>query len=251
MASLLPTSYTNTSPSFHYDPHRSRRHGPFLKRFFHFPHMDFELAFWQLGYLIISPRRVYRNIYYHKQTKNQWARDDPAFLLLLICFTILSALAWGWTYRLDIWGIVRLMMFMIGTNCLIGALVSTMTWSIANHILTQPIHNYAITQKVEWAYAFDVHCNASVPVLLILNIIQLLFLPLLNQNYWASVLIGNLMYSIAFIWYLFGTFLGFSALPFLVHTELFLYPMCLSIVLMVASFVGFHMPHFVLSFYFS
>jgi hypothetical protein len=24
----------------------------------------------------------YRNVYYHKQTKNTWARDDPALVLL-------------------------------------------------------------------------------------------------------------------------------------------------------------------------
>ncbi|OBZ85611.1 Protein unc-50 [Choanephora cucurbitarum] len=211
MASLLPTSYTSTSPSFHYDAHRSRRQGPLLKRLFRFPHMDFELAFWQLGYLLISPRRVYRNIYYHKQTKNQWARDDPAFLVLLVCFLTLSALAWGWTYQLTIGGILQLMVTMVAVDLfLVGFVIATITWFISNHFLTQPIHHYAVAQKVEWAYALDVHWNASLPVLLILNILQLLFLPLLLKNYWASLLIGNIMYGIALIWYLFGTFLGFS-----------------------------------------
>ncbi|KAI8354139.1 UNC-50, partial [Choanephora cucurbitarum] len=221
------------------------------KRLFRFPHMDFELAFWQLGYLLISPRRVYRNIYYHKQTKNQWARDDPAFLVLLVCFLILSALAWGWTYQLTIGGILQLMMTMVGIDLfLVGFVVATITWFISNHFLTQPIHHYAVSQKVEWAYALDVHWNASVPVLLILNVIQLLFLPLLLKNYWASLLIGNMMYGIALIWYLFGTFLGFSALPFLVHTEVFLYPISLCVILLAACFVGFDLSQFVLSLYF-
>jgi hypothetical protein len=67
------------------------------------PLQDFELAAWQITYLFFSPRRVsvviavgsvkqedipdplycrYRNVYYHKQTKNTWARDDPALVLL-------------------------------------------------------------------------------------------------------------------------------------------------------------------------
>lgn len=28
----------------------------------------------------------YRNVYYHKQTKNTWARDDPALVLLQCTF---------------------------------------------------------------------------------------------------------------------------------------------------------------------
>ncbi|KAK2093188.1 hypothetical protein P7K49_029717 [Saguinus oedipus] len=45
--------------------------------------MDFEFAAWQMLYLFTSPQRVYRNFHYRKQTKDQWARDDPAFLVLL------------------------------------------------------------------------------------------------------------------------------------------------------------------------
>ena len=32
--------------------------------------------------LCLDPKRVYKNTSYHKQTKNQWARDDPAFIVL-------------------------------------------------------------------------------------------------------------------------------------------------------------------------
>ena len=44
--------------------------------------MDFEFALWQAVYLIVNPQVVYRNFHYRKQTKNQYARDDPAFLVL-------------------------------------------------------------------------------------------------------------------------------------------------------------------------
>lgn len=55
----------------------------YLRRVLHFRQMDFEFALWQMFYLITSPQRVYRNFHYRKQTKDQWARDDPAFLVLL------------------------------------------------------------------------------------------------------------------------------------------------------------------------
>ena len=41
--------------------------------------MDLESASWQMVTLCIDPKRVYKQTTYHKQTKNQWARDDPAF----------------------------------------------------------------------------------------------------------------------------------------------------------------------------
>jgi len=37
-----------------------------------------------------NPRR-YRHTSYHKQTKNQWARDDPAFVI--ICSLLVAAAA--------------------------------------------------------------------------------------------------------------------------------------------------------------
>lgn len=55
----------------------------YLRRLLHFRQMDFEFALWQMLYLFTSPQGVYRNFHYRKQTKDQWARDDPAFLVLL------------------------------------------------------------------------------------------------------------------------------------------------------------------------
>lgn len=68
----------------------------YLRRLLHFRQMDFEFALWQMLYLFTSPQRVYRNFHYRKQTKDQWARDDPAFLALLsiwLCGT--SVLIWS------------------------------------------------------------------------------------------------------------------------------------------------------------
>lgn len=47
----------------------------YVRRFFQLPQMDMDYTLWQMLYLCISPSRVYRTTKYHKQTKNQWARD--------------------------------------------------------------------------------------------------------------------------------------------------------------------------------
>jgi hypothetical protein len=47
----------------------------YVRRFFQIPQMDIDYTLWQMLYLCIAPSRVYRTTKYHKQTKNQWARD--------------------------------------------------------------------------------------------------------------------------------------------------------------------------------
>ncbi|KAK4511843.1 uncharacterized protein ATC70_003842 [Mucor velutinosus] len=257
MSSILPTTNNTLGPSsssasYYNQGARHRKGSPaLLRRLFRFPQMDFEFALWQMGYLLIAPRRVYRNIYYHKQTKNRWSRDDPAFIVLLAAFLTLSAIVWGFTYHLGTYGIIKTILSMLCIDFLLfGAMIATFTWYISNKFLIQNANTYAVAQQVEWAYAFDVHCNAFIPVYLILYVIQLFFLPLILKENWISMFIGNFMYCVALVWYMVGVFLGFNALPFLVHTELFLYPIALWIALFVASLFGVNIPQYVLSHYF-
>lgn len=74
----------------------------YLRRLIKFRQMDFEFALWQMLYLFVAPQKVYRNFGYRKgepsiasrrfnsaniiflETKSQFARDDPAFLVLLL-----------------------------------------------------------------------------------------------------------------------------------------------------------------------
>lgn len=56
----------------------------YLRRLIKIKQMDFEYALWQMLYLFVAPQKVFRNFGYRKETKSQFARDDPAFLLLLL-----------------------------------------------------------------------------------------------------------------------------------------------------------------------
>ncbi|CAO3652803.1 unnamed protein product [Cunninghamella echinulata] len=254
--SLLPTANPLGRP-MSFDSNRRQRRSSrsipvILRRLFRFPQMDFEHAIWQMGYLLIAPSRVYRNIYYHKQTKNQWARDDPAFLVLLAVLLCGSAIAWGLVYGLGFIGILRAILFMICVDfLLVGSFIATLCWFITNRFLVHNTMTHAVSQQVEWAYSFDVHCNSFFPVFLILYVVQFFFMPLLQRPSWISLLIGNLMYFISSLWYIYGTFLGYNALPFLVHTELFLYPAGISLVFFFISLFGFNISQYVLSVYFN
>ncbi len=56
-----------------------------------------------------------------------------------------------------------------------------------------------------------------------------------------SCLLANLLYAAALSYYHYMTFLGYSALPFLTNTELFLYPIgAIGVVLPFAIMFGFN-----------
>ncbi|GAB5586138.1 hypothetical protein Unana1_01038 [Umbelopsis nana] len=255
--SLLPTANAHgQSTSYPFDdPIRQvrRSSNPFpviLKRILRVPHMDFEFALWQMAYLLIAPRRVYRNIYYHKQTKNQWARDDPAFLVLMSILLCASAVAWGLVYGHGFLGICKMMLYMVFVDfILVGSFIASACWLLSNRFL-RVTASHSIEQRVEWAYAFDVHCNAFFPVFLVLYVVQFFFIPILVRSSWISLLIGNTMYFLSFAWYAYGTFLGYNALPFLVHSELFLYPIGIFFILWIVSLFGFNVSRTMLQAYF-
>jgi hypothetical protein len=75
----------------------------------------------------------------------------------------------------------------------------------------QTVH--AAEQTVEWAYAFDVHCNGFVPVLLLLYLLQFFFLPILTRPTVLATLLGNTLYFVALAYYQYLMFLGYSGTP--------------------------------------
>ncbi|CAF1600687.1 unnamed protein product, partial [Didymodactylos carnosus] len=98
----------------------------YLRRLLKFRQMDFEFALWQMLNLFIAPQKVFRAFQYRKQTKNQWARDDPAFLVLLQIFLIVSSIIIGLVLGLGFFGIIKLVLWVVLIDCvLVGILIST------------------------------------------------------------------------------------------------------------------------------
>jgi len=195
----------------------------YLYRLFRLGHMDFEFAVWQMIYLFISPKKVYRNFQYRKQTKNQFARDDPAFLVLLGIWFIISATGLSLALRLHFLGFIKFLFWVVFVDCvLVGVVVATLFWLFTNRFM----RTSSSTDDVEWGYAFDVHLNAFFPPLLILHVFQLFFYNvLISQDLFIARLFGNTLWMIAVSYYGYITFLGYSSLAILKHTQSILYPL--------------------------
>lgn len=107
----------------------------------------------------------------------------------------------------------------------VGVVAATLGWYIANqYLLVDDAGSHATEQKVEWLYAFDVHCNSFFPLFIVLYVMQYFFLFVLLRQGLVFTLLGNAGYALAFSYYFYLTFLGYHVLPFLQHTTVFLYP---------------------------
>jgi len=56
-----PANFGSTAPSRRHEARMPR----FFKRLFKFPQMDFEMAMWEIVSLLLAPKKVFRQIYYH------------------------------------------------------------------------------------------------------------------------------------------------------------------------------------------
>ncbi|KAJ1642902.1 hypothetical protein LPJ64_005279 [Coemansia asiatica] len=220
------------------------------RRLFHWRQLDFEFASWQMLYLLVSPKRVYRNIYYHKQTKNQWARDDPAFIILQVAGIIVMAAAYSVVYGVGIHGFIKALVQLLLVNYFFfGMFMATVTWYVANRFLRhQNVH--VADQQVEWMYAFDVHCNSFFTFYMFAYVLQFFFLPVLMKTSWMSLFLGNTLFALAGSAYAFTTYLGFHAMPFLHHQESFLYTIPVIAMVYLVSLFGFNVSHHLIDFYF-
>jgi hypothetical protein len=108
---------------------RGKRVWMYLRRLGRIGQMDFEVALWQILWLLVSPKRVYRSVYYHKQTKNQWARDDPAFLLVIALSLTIAAVAYSLAFGSSVLATFRLILSFICLDFILpGLIVATLAW---------------------------------------------------------------------------------------------------------------------------
>jgi len=163
----------------------------FLRRMCDIRQMDFESAFEQVFNLLsIDPQRVYISFYHRKQTKNQWARDDPAFLVIQLSFLICSSCAYVVAFENpSFWGYVWAVVYALIVDWLVTALIVTSTCTyLANKYLRQR-HSHSVEQEVEWMYAFDVHINSYMCSFMLTHVLQYFVLPiLLSPSLMTSVL---------------------------------------------------------------
>mmetsp|Transcript_29317 Transcript_29317/g.42543 ORF Transcript_29317/g.42543 Transcript_29317/m.42543 type:complete len:357 (-) Transcript_29317:442-1512(-) len=253
------TSYYNYNNHHHLSSHMSPQ--AYLTRLLDVQQMDIQSALDQMKTLCsTSPSRAYKTSYYRKQTKDHWARDDPAFFALQVVFLVCTSIAYVIAFRVEgrgfVSGVLDFLVKSVGVHYIgWGVIMATVGRLISNDYLTvvggtgggsssagiggsggREIH---VKQKVEWLYAFDIHCNAFFPMFVLLYALQFFLLPfVLGKSLFAMVL-ANTLYGIAFSWYFYITHLGYRALPFLSNTEVFLFPIAVVVALYVLNLVGY------------
>ena len=201
----------------------------YLARVFDHTQMDMQATYYQMVTLLTKPGDAFKSAYYRKRTKNQWARDDPAFVVVQAAFLIVATLAWAVALQVPI-GIFSLLGVLTESVLLFwllfGAAAATAGWWASNKYLRAAPHEQAVEQRVEWLYCFDIHCNAFFLLFLVLYVLQFFLLPLLGGSSFLALLCANTLWATAFGVYFYVSFLGYMALPFLDPNGcvVFLYP---------------------------
>ena len=192
-----------------------------------------------------APAQVSKLTLHRKQTKNTWARDDPAFAAVQLALLTVCALAYGVAYRYTSpLAVLWLAAHFGGTFLLGGLAAATGGWALANaRCRVGAALPHSVEQSVEWLFAWDVHCNAFVPVLLLVYVANFLLLPLtMSGDGLVPCLVGNALYTAAAGHYLYITFQGFVVLPFLQPDKL--RPLLAGIVVAAALGVAATLLHF-------
>lgn len=164
--------------------------------------MDMQSALDQMKTLMtFRPQTVYKTSYYRKQTKNHWARDDPAFLFLQAIFLIISSVAYAVAFRISFTGAISFLLYTVVWNWLgMGIALATLCREIANRQLvgqqagTSSSH---VRQQVEWLYAFDIHCNSFFPVFVVLC--KWTLVAMTRTTLRSCFLLNNCSYSSFFV----------------------------------------------------
>lgn len=237
-------------------PTRSSSNVPhYLRRIVKWRQMDVEYTFWQMMHLCISPKIVYQHTKYHKQTKNQWARDDPAFVVITCSLLAVASLAFCACYGDSIAQAgVTVLWIVLLDFLLFGIGLSSLCCFLSNQYLreepTGPTH--VVEQRVEWLYSFDVHCNSYFPVFILLYVVQYFLSPLLLAPGFVPALLSNTLYAVAFSYYHYVNFLGYDVLPFLERTTVFLLPIgAIAAAFPFLILARFNPTRWMMSFYFS
>jgi hypothetical protein len=174
------------------------------------------------------------------ETKNQWARDDPAFVAILLALltvtTIAYALALG---PLGVAATFELLAWNVLVDFLLEAVViATAAWLLCNRYLRvrgglhthslEPVGSSGSTLLTFTAMpSFRSSCYSTLH--------NTSFGLCLLSDRFVATLTANTLYLLAHAYYWHVTFLGYNALPFLQKTIVFIYPTAVLVVLFFVS----------------
>ncbi len=209
----------------------------------------------QMGFAIYAPAKLYKLTTLRKQTRNSWARDDPAVAVALALLHSMAFIAWSIAY--GTWNPVSWLWlaFKACVHVIVGcAVIATACWYVANKHLKHSIAlPHTLDQEVEWLFAWDVACNASVALLVHLHVVPMLLAPLLLWDSFVATVLANLYLCVGVLHFWYVVVLGFMCLPFLQSSRvnLLLVPAVVLCGLLVSAIaVGLNVPRLLVGLYF-
>jgi hypothetical protein len=195
----------------------------FFSRLLKFKHMEFDSALQQLAWALVSPKKLYRNHEANYKTKGSWSRDDPAFLLCICAFLVLSAVGFSLILRLGVVGSFLTLLYIIGMDFLLsGLVVATLLWFISNKFLMKKSGREKA--PVEWMYCFDIHINSYVPLAVLVFGLQMPLIGVLQSKMAVWTIVSIIIWTCALCSYIYSTFLGYSVVSQLENTVVLLSP---------------------------
>ena len=128
-------------------------------------------------------------------------------VLLYLLFIASAAWSFAFSWRTPL-QVIGLFLYVATVDfLLLGVGLATVAWWLANTYLSDrggdPGSSASSTaiewssaaaerhESVEWLYAFDVHCNAFLPLFLLLHVLQYLLLPLLLRHGFLAAFMSN------------------------------------------------------------
>ncbi|XP_027365405.1 protein unc-50 homolog isoform X3 [Abrus precatorius] len=153
---MLPTASKGRSSSSSSSRPNNPMLLPYLRRIIKWQQMDIEYTFWQMFHLCTSPKVVYQHTKYHKQTKNQWARDDPAFVVICSLLLAVATLAYCAAYdHSTAHALLVVFSVLLFHFLLTGVFLATFCWFLTNAYLREEAPNsYVVEQRVECSALF-------------------------------------------------------------------------------------------------
>ena len=207
----------------------------YTRRIFSLRQMSFDYAFYQMLSVCINPSKMYNLTNLSKEAKQHWHRDDPAFVMLIIAGLAICALGYTTAFADSFWGLIRLLVHFILIHFIgTGLIVSYINYQLAvKYLRYQNAYGEEKSQKLEFLYCWDLHCNSFFPLFMIIYVLQFFGIPFLTMDNFISALVSNLIHCFAFSYYHFITCKGFSALGFIQNAEIYLAPIILYVPLFI------------------
>ena len=239
----------------------------YMFRMFSFSQLNLSYAFTQHLLLLTQPIQYYKNIRTHKQIKNIYYRDDPSFNCIQLVILFVACVIWcgifGLTRATFTWyQFIRNTFGVVLIEYIVLAFIISYGMKLLADRYIRDTNNN-ISTDVSYAYALDIHFNAMTFIITLLVIIQFLLLPILyispdeyNQLSITQSLVytgtSNLLYCVAFVYYIYISWLGYALLTTNTQFKRVLY-YCVSTVATlctVSTLFNFNIMLFILSKYY-